>query len=121
MKMSCTKSEASRFWQEITRPWKLLSLAAGLASLIAGAFYYDFQDWDVGISILMGVMAYLFAPWSVRTLVRRQWRRLPLIVFLYWLTVDGIYVRYNALLDHWYVREANFYASTCLYLLCGLI
>lgn len=103
------------------QPWKLATLAIGLALLIAGAFYYQFQDWDIGISLIMGVMAYLFAPWSVRALLARHWRKLPLILFLYWLTVDGVYVGYNELLGHWYVREANFWCSTTLYWLCGVI
>ena len=103
------------------RPWKLLSLAAGLSFLIGGSYYYRFEDWDVGISLLMGIMTYLFAPWSVRMLVLQQWRWLPVVLFLYWLTVDGAYVAYNEYFGHWYVREANFYASSCLYWLCGFI
>ncbi len=103
------------------RQWKLITLAIGLALLIAGSFYYQFQDWDVGISLIMGVMAYLFAPWSVRALIARQWSKLPLILFLYWLTVDGVYVGYNELLGNWYVRDANFLVSTTLYWLCGVI
>lgn len=103
------------------RPWKLTTLAIGLALLIAGAFYYQFQDWDIGISLIMGIMAYVFAPWSVRALIARQWSKLPLVLFLYWLAVDGVYVGYNELLGRWYVREANFWCSTTLYWLCGVI
>jgi hypothetical protein len=33
----------------------------------------------------------------------------------------GVYIGYNTLLGHWYVRDPNFYASTCLYSLCGFI
>ena len=103
------------------QPWKVVTLLIGLGLLVAGSFYYQFQDWDIGISLIMGVMAYVFAPWSVRALIARQWSKLPLILFFYWLTVDGVYVGYNELLGHWYVREANFWASTTLYWLCGVI
>ena len=107
--------------RDLVQPWKVVTLLAGLGLLVAGSHYYQFQDWDIGISLIMGVMAYVFAPWSVRALIARQWQKLLLIIFLYWLTVDGIYVGYNELLGHWYVREANFWASTTLYWLCGVI
>lgn len=106
---------------EYLRPWKLLTFAGGLALLIAGAFHYQFQDWDVGISVIMATMAYLFAPWSVRVFIERQWKWMPAALLASWLTIDGSYVAYNEFFGHWYVREANFYASTCLYLLCGFI
>lgn len=51
--------------REYLRPWKLFSLALGLGWLIWGAFHYQFQDWDVGISLIMGGLAYGLAPWSV--------------------------------------------------------
>jgi hypothetical protein len=104
---------------EYLRPWKLLTFAIGMAWLVWGVFYYQFEDWDIGISLLMGTMAYLFAPWSVAVFAERRWRAVPAAVFLAWLTIDGVYVGYNELLGHWYPRLENFYASACLYLLCG--
>lgn len=103
------------------RPWKLATLAVGLSLLILGSWYYQFQDWDIGISLIMGLLAYLFAPWSVRVFIERGWKLAPLALLAAWFTIDGVYVAYNELMGHWYVREANFYASTCLYLLCGFI
>ena len=44
------------------RPWKLVTLALGLGLLIAGSIYYQFEDWDVGISLIMGTLTYLFTP-----------------------------------------------------------
>jgi len=107
--------------KEYLRPWKLASLALGMSWLIWGAYYYQFEDWDVGISLIMGLMAYLFAPWSVSVFVERRWKLVPLSLFLAWLTIDGVYVGYSELMGHWYPRLENFYASTCLYLLCGFI
>ena len=92
-----------------------------MAWLIWGVFYYQFEDWDLGISLIMGTMAYLFAPWSVSVFATRQWNRVPLSLFLAWLTVDGVYVGYSEWMGHWYPRLENFYASSCLYLLCGFI
>lgn len=105
--------------REYLRPWKLFSLALGLGWLIWGAFHYQFQDWDVGISLIMGGLAYGLAPWSVWVFVERRWALMPLATFAAWFTIDGVYVLYNELLGHWYLRQENFYASSCLYLLCG--
>ncbi len=54
---------------ELGRPWKLLSLAIGMAWLIFGALNYGIADWDVGISLLIGGLTYLCAPWSVRVIL----------------------------------------------------
>ncbi len=109
---------------ELLRPWKVLTLAIGIALLIAGAFYYQAPDWDIPISFIMAILAYLFAPWSLRVILERNWKQWPLMIFLTWLTVDGCYAMY------WYLknpialeqmREANFFASLSLYGICGLI
>ena len=109
---------------EFLRPWKLLSLRAGIGLLIIGSFHYQAPDWDIPISLIMGVLAYLTAPWSVRVLMERRWQCFPLMLFLTWFTVDGCYALY------WYsqdpvalelMREANFFASLSLYGICGVI
>jgi len=108
--------------KELLRPWKLVSFAAGLAVLIAGAFYFKSYEWDVGVSLIMGLLTYLTAPWALRILRSSRWRMLPAAIFFYWFTVDGSYVAYNALLGHPVstdLRCANFFASTLLYFLCG--
>lgn len=109
---------------EYRRPWKLGSLLAGTALLIAGSFYHPAPDWDIPISIIMALLAYLTAPWSMRVLVERQCRRFPLMLFLAWFTVDGCYWLYWSLknpLALELMRDANFRASLGLYSLCGLI
>ena len=57
---------------EYARPWKLLTLAAGIALLILGSFYYEAPDWDIPVSLIMATLAYLTAPWSLRVLIERQ-------------------------------------------------
>ena len=105
------------------RPWKLATFAFGLGLLLFGADFYGAPDWDYPISFIMAALTYLCAPWSARVLMARRWRWLAPALFAYWFTVDGCYwlywqaVRPEALL----MREANFYASTCLYWLCGFI
>jgi hypothetical protein len=109
---------------EYRRPWKLASLAIGIALLIAGSHYYPAPDWDVSISLIMATLAYLFAPWSLRVLVERRWRQLPAALLATWFTVDGCYWLYwhfknPAALDM--MRDANFLASLVLYGMCGLV
>jgi hypothetical protein len=109
---------------EYLRPWKLASLAAGIALLIAGSFYFEAPDWDIPISLIMALLAYLTAPWSLRVLLERRWRWWPSMLFFTWFTVDGCYAIY------WHfrnpivlplMRDANFVVSLSLYGLCGVI
>ena len=110
--------------REYRRPWKLVTLAIGIALLILGAFYYDAPDWDVPISFIMAIFAYLTAPWSLRVIIERRWRHWPLMLFLTWFTVDGCYAIY------WHfanplalalMRDASFLASLSLYGMCGVL
>lgn len=109
---------------EYVRPWKVVTLLLGIGLLIVGAFYYEAPDWDVGISLIMGVLAYLAAPWSAHVLVDRRWRLLPVAFLATWVTVDGSYALY------WYIkdpaalaamRDANLLPSLMLYCLCALV
>ena len=54
-----------RYTKELVRPWKLATLAVGIALLILGSFYYGAPDWDIPISFIMAILAYLTAPWSL--------------------------------------------------------
>lgn len=109
--------------REYLRPWKLLSFAAGLTLLLVGADHVGAPDWDYPVSFIMAGLTYLTAPWSARVLMARHWRRLPLALLFYYVSVDGSYwlywqaVKPAALV----MREANFLASSCLYWLCGFI
>jgi len=109
---------------EYLRPWKLATLALGITLLMAGSYLQLAPDWDIPISFIMAGLAYLTAPWSLRVLVTRQWRRLPLALFWTWLTVDGGYWLYwrsqNPQVLDW-MRDANWPASLALYAVCGLV
>lgn len=109
---------------EYRRPWKLCTLAIGIALLIWGSFYYEAPDWDIPISFIMALLAYLTAPWSLRIVVERKWKLWPAMLLATWFTVDGCYWLY------WHfknpvalemMREANFFASLSLYGMCGVI
>ena len=110
--------------QEYLRPWKLMTLAGGLLLLIAGSFYHPAPDWDIPISVIMGLLAYLFAPWSLRVLMERRWRHWPAMLAATWFTVDGSYAIYWHFQDPValaMMREVNFPASLSLYGMCGLV
>ena len=105
-------------------PWNIGSLLVGIGLLIAGSFYYEALDWDIPISLIMAGFSYLSAAWSLNVLVKREWRKFPLMFFFTWWTVDGCYALY------WYfknpvalelMREANWPASLALYWACGVV
>ncbi len=109
---------------EYLRPWKLFTLAAGIALLVIGALMDIAVDWDIPISFIMALLAYLTAPWSLRVLLERRWRLLPFAVLAAWFTVDGCYTLY------WHFRNPealalmrayNAPASLALYGLCGVL
>lgn len=109
---------------EYIRPWKLSTLAIGIALLIFGSFYYQAPDWDIPISFIMAILAYLTAPWSLRVILQRQWRLWPAMLLATWFTVDGCYAIYWSLKDPValeMMRSANFPASLSLYGICGIL
>jgi len=111
-------------WPEYFRPWKLFTLAAGIALLIVGAVKHIAPDWDIPISFIMALFAYLTAPWSLRVLLERRWRLLPLALLATWFTVDGCYALYWHFVDPAalaLMRAWNFPASLTLYGLCGVL
>lgn len=109
---------------EYCRPWKLFSLAVGLALLVAGSIYTPALDWDIPISIIMAGLTYFTAPCSVRTVLERRWCCWPVALLATWFSVDGCYVLYWYFRDPVvlaYMRSANAQASLPLYGICGVI
>ncbi|HZW26089.1 MAG TPA: 3'-5' exonuclease [Gallionella sp.] len=115
---------ASSLSKELLRPWKLFTLAVGIGLLIWGSFHYAAPDWDIPISLIMALFAYLSAGWSMHVMVERRWRDFPLMLLATWWSVDGCYALY------WYFRDpvalelmraANAPASLSLYWMCGLV
>lgn len=113
---------------ELTRPWKLISFAVGMCWLLVGALNYHVADWDVGVSPLMGGLTYLCAPWSVGMIFAAVQEREPgwllrvlAALVMAWFVVDGSYVLYHTLIGNRTFRLENFYASSTLYFLAGVI
>jgi hypothetical protein len=108
---------------ELLRPWKLATLLVGMTWLFYGATYLDMPDWDYGISIVMGLLAYITAPWSLSVVLNRRWKYLLVALFLAWFTIDGSYWLYWSIVDSsvLFMRIAQWPASTLLYLLAGVV
>ncbi len=109
---------------EYVRPWKLFTLGIGIALLVVGSFYYDAVDWDIPISLIMALLSYLTAPWSLRVVMERRWKLWPAMLLATWFTVDGsywIYWHFKNPVALELMREANFLASLSLYAMCGLV
>jgi hypothetical protein len=112
--------------RELLRPWKLGTLAIGMAWLIYGALNYRIGDWDIGVSLVMGLLTYALAPWSVHVIgsalryrPRSWWMHLLPALAAAVLVVDTSYVAYHTLAGNPIYREANFQASLPLYFLAG--
>lgn len=112
------------YLREIARPWKLVTLALGIASLLYGAAIEQAPDWDVGVSFLMALVAYLTAPQAIRLLSSLEWKKALLAVALIWFGADGCYAIYWSIVNPValdLMREANAPASALLYMLCGFL
>jgi hypothetical protein len=112
------------YLRELYRPWKLTSLAAGVGLLVVGARYVGAPDWDITFSVIQGLETYLTAAWSMRVLLDRRWRWVPLAGFVTWFVVDGSYWIYWSIVDPEalaLMRDANFWASLPLYGICGVL
>jgi hypothetical protein len=108
---------------EYARPWKLVTLAFGIALLIAGALWSGLPDWDVPVSFLMALCAYLTAAPSMRALLERRLAHAHYAAFWTWFTVDGSYYIYWTFVnpDALDFRSANAGVSLALYGMCGLL
>lgn len=109
---------------EYLRPWKLATLFLGIVLLIVGSFVTPAPDWDIPISFIMAILAYLTAPWSLRVILERQWRVWPAMLFATWFTIDGSYALYWYFVDPYalaLMRDVNFPASLTLYAMCGVV
>lgn len=107
-----------------THPWNLATLAIGIGLLVAGAYYYEAIDWDIPISFIMAGFTYLSAVWSLTVILKRQWRKFPLMLLAVWWSVDGCYAMYWTFKNPYalaMMRDANWPASLALYFSCSVV
>lgn len=109
---------------EYLRAWKLVSLACGISLLVIGAGWSGLPDWDVPISFIMAGFAYFTASSSLRVLLERRSRQMPLALLWTWWSVDGSYALYWYFRDPIVLEELRMYnapASLSLYGMCGVL
>lgn len=116
------------YYRELLRPWKLTTFAIAMSWLLYGALTFEIGDWDVGVTLIMGGLTYLLAPWSVQLIItavleRPRYASLH-VIFAFVLAVfvvDWAYMGYHMLLDNPIYRDANFYASMPLFFMAGFV
>jgi hypothetical protein len=113
---------------ELRRLWKLVTFGIGMCWLLYGALVYHISDWDVGISLIMGGLTYLCAPWSVSVIFNAAkyrpagWSLHIFAAFLPALfAVDWAYWLYHTAMGNKMLRWENFKVSSALYFICGSI
>ncbi len=116
------------YFRELIRPWKLFSFCVAMGLLLYGSVYFKIGDWDVGITIIMGCLTYLMAPWSVYVIwsaIRfrpKLWVLHVISAFIVALfVVDWVYMLYHTIAGNPVYRKDNFYASTPLFFMAGVV
>lgn len=104
------------------RLWKAATFSVGFGWLLWGAAFFDYPDWDYGLSVLMAGSTYFCADWVVSVAIERRYRHWPIAALLAWWCVDGSYWAYWSLMrPEVMIREGQWPMSLCLFLLCGFI
>lgn len=102
--------------------WKNVTFLIGLIGLILGGVFLNYPDWDIPISFLMAGCTYLTADKFINAIKEKSYLKVALFSIGVWVSVDGIYWLYWSLVNtSVMIREGQWLASLCLYLLCGLI
>lgn len=116
------------YFLELRRPWKLVTFAIGMSWLLYGALAYNISDWDIGISLIMGGLTYVCAPWSLYIILNairyrpRGWQFHLIAAFLPAIfAVDWSYWLYHSAMGNTMIRWENFKVSSALYFICGSI
>jgi hypothetical protein len=114
------------YFRELLRPWKLFTFSVAMVLLLCGAVKFRVSDWDVGITIIMGALTYLTAPWSVRVIVtclrerpRFWWLWMLAALLVALAVVDWVYVAYHTLVGNQMLRWWNLRLSSATYFCAG--
>ncbi|MCQ2394120.1 MAG: hypothetical protein MJ249_07510 [Kiritimatiellae bacterium] len=122
--MNILDADCPLFSRELLTPWRLVTLVGGLAVLVLGSVVLPSDDWDVPICFVMGIPAYVLAPWAFRQVWYLRWKWLLLAALAFWVTVDGSYTLYWGLRGFPNLpefRPANFVYCLPLFWLAGFV
>jgi hypothetical protein len=72
---TCTLVQKS-YWNFLLERWKLFTFAIATVSIGLAAPYSGDPTWDISNSVVISILTYVFAPWSVAVLYRalRSWK-----------------------------------------------
>jgi hypothetical protein len=102
--------------------WKPITFLFGFAWLLWGALFFDYPDWDVGVSVVMALSTYLTADKAVGWILSGKPRNLLAAALVSWWAVDGSYTLYWSIVrPEVMIREGQWAMSLCLFLLAGFI
>ena len=59
-----------RYWKFLFEPWKIITFLSALLTITVAAPYSSDHTWDFTDSIIISLLTYALAPWSVATLFR---------------------------------------------------
>jgi hypothetical protein len=116
--------------QTLTQPWKLTTGLIATLGLIGIAPYTGDPTWDTGSALIMSLLTYLTAPWSVGILYRAlryprhtRWPAVCIALGCWLLSASWSYDLYLLLRDGAYPVTwwSNLLASSLLYLPAGLL
>jgi hypothetical protein len=114
------------YWKFLFEPWKLFSFAVATLCVSLAAPYSGDPTWDLADSIIISILTYFFAPWSVAVLYRNLrsrkfsadlWVALCLFFIPCWTYDLYILLRDNIYPPTWY---DNLYISGGMTLIAGL-
>lgn len=111
---------------EYLRPWKLITFSLGMMFLFYGALFFNYPDWDIGVSIIMGSLTYLLSPLSISFFIKsikykeKNWFLVVLLCIVTELfVVDWSYMAWHTLMKNETIREGNFITSSFMYIAMG--
>ena len=116
------------YWRYLAVPWKLATFLISATGLTVIAPYTGDPTWDHVDSIVMSILCYATAPWTVGAIYKAIRRELPLrqayVAACVWMfSVSWFYDTYILMRDGEYspLWFPNIFASSVLYLCAGLL
>jgi len=120
-----------KYINELFRPWKVITFSIALGYYIWGAYYYKCPTWDVPVSIIMSILTYVFAPWTVSSVYHligkrpKHWiRGVTICMIVIYICASGSYELYNWWhLGYWPPPTywVNLWYSSCAFFAAGML
>lgn len=125
------KISLKEYLLELLRPWKLVSLSIGMGYYIWGAIHYGCPTWDIPVSVIMSILTYIFAPWTVSSIYYLLSNRPPkwflgvsICMCVIYACASGSYELYN----YWHLGYwppptywVNLYYSSLMFFGAGMV